>query len=99
MSSLESLPAEILLEVSNYLTSRSDVLQLSQVSSTLYTKVVPALYADVDLHGAEQCERTLGMIAQYPQVARHVRKLAVHPEHELDPRPRDQYRAWDNAGV
>ncbi|KAI0358361.1 hypothetical protein OH77DRAFT_1518410 [Trametes cingulata] len=99
MSSLESLPAEILLEVSNYLTSRSDVLQLSQVSSTLYTKVVPALYADVDLHGAEQCERTLGMIAQYPQVARHVRRLTVHPEHELDPRPRDQYRAWDNAGV
>ncbi|KAI0374110.1 hypothetical protein BV20DRAFT_1049515 [Pilatotrama ljubarskyi] len=99
MSSLESLPAEILLEIANYLSSRSDVLQLSQVSTALYAKIIPALYADVDLHGAEQCERTLGMIAQFPQVARHVRKLTVHPEHELDPRPRDQYRAWDNAGV
>ncbi|KAI0630286.1 hypothetical protein C8Q77DRAFT_1137332 [Trametes polyzona] len=99
MHPLESLPAEIFLELASYLSSRFDVLQLSQVSTTVYTKVVPALYADVDLHGAEQCERTLGMIERCPEVARHVRKLTVHPEHELTPRPRDQYRAWDNAGV
>ncbi|KAI0328658.1 hypothetical protein GY45DRAFT_1254523 [Cubamyces sp. BRFM 1775] len=98
-NALESLPAEIFLEVSSYLASRADVLQLSQVSKTVYTKVLPALYADVDLHGAEQCERTLAMIERCPQVARHVRKLTVHPEHEFHPRPHDQYRAWDNAGV
>ena len=39
------------------------------------------------------------MIERCPQVARHVRKLTVHPEHEFHPRPHDQYRAWDNAGV
>lgn len=68
-------------------------------STSVYAKVIPALYADVDLHGAEQCERTLGMIERCPEVARHVRRLTVHPEHELSPRPRDQYRAWDNAGL
>ncbi|KAH9858797.1 hypothetical protein C2E23DRAFT_768410 [Lenzites betulinus] len=99
MPSLDALPAEILLELASYLTSRSDVLQLSQVSPAVYAKVIPALYADVDLHGAEQCERTLTMIERCPDVACHVRKLTVHPEHELVPRPRDQYRAWDNAGV
>ncbi|EIW63382.1 uncharacterized protein TRAVEDRAFT_56411 [Trametes versicolor FP-101664 SS1] len=99
MTSIESLPAEIFLELATYLSSRSDVLQLSQVSTSVYAKVIPALYADVDLHGAEQCERTLGMIERCPEVARHVRRLTVHPEHELSPRPRDQYRAWDNAGV
>ncbi|KAI0769695.1 hypothetical protein BD413DRAFT_694227 [Trametes elegans] len=96
---LESLPAEIFAEVASYLSSRTDVLHLSQVSAGAYGKVAPALYADVDLHGAEQCERTLGMIARTPQVARHVRRLTVHPEHEPNPRPCEQYRAWDNAGV
>ncbi|KAI0743506.1 hypothetical protein C8Q80DRAFT_1107692 [Daedaleopsis nitida] len=96
---LDRLPSEILLEVANYLPSRSDVLQLSQVSSVMYAKVVPALYATVDLHGAEQCERTLGMLQRCPDVARHIRRLAVHPEHEVDPRPHDHARAWDNAGI
>ncbi|KAI8993089.1 hypothetical protein BD414DRAFT_412755 [Trametes punicea] len=99
MSSFESLPAEIFLEVAGYLSSLSDLLQLSEVSRAVYTKVLPALYADVDLHGAEQCECTLGLIERRPDVARHVRKLTVHPEHETHPRPREQYRAWDNAGV
>ncbi|KAL7281735.1 hypothetical protein ACG7TL_005053 [Trametes sanguinea] len=119
MSSLESLPTEIFLEVASYLSAASDLLQLSQVpppppprlarspaqrspltqSRNVYAKMLPALYADVDLHGAEQCERTLAMIERSPDVARHVRKLTVHPEHESLSRPRDQYRAWDNAGV
>ncbi|KAI9060262.1 hypothetical protein FKP32DRAFT_1687783 [Trametes sanguinea] len=99
MSSLESLPTEIFLEVATYLSAASDLLQLSQVSRNVYAKMLPALYADVDLHGAEQSERTLAMIERSPDVARHVRKLTVHPEHESHPRPRDQYRAWDNAGV
>ncbi|KAI0819964.1 hypothetical protein BC628DRAFT_1413365 [Trametes gibbosa] len=99
MPAFDSLPTEIFLELASYLTLRPDILQLSQVSSTVYAKVIPALYADVDLHGAEQCERTLAMIERCPDVARHVRRLTVHPEHELSPRPRDQYRAWDNAGV
>ncbi|KAI0675265.1 hypothetical protein C8Q78DRAFT_965506 [Trametes maxima] len=99
MLALDSLPAEIFLEVTSYLASRSDVFHLSQVSTAAYGKGIPALYAEVDLHGAEQCERTLSMMQRCPAVARHVRKLTVHPEHESTPRPRDQYRAWDNAGL
>ncbi|KAI1794065.1 hypothetical protein LXA43DRAFT_915845 [Ganoderma leucocontextum] len=95
---LDRLPAEILLEVASYLSPRTDVLQLNQVSSTLYAKVVPALYADVELHGVEQCERTLGMLQRCPQVARHTQRLAVFPEDE-PARPRDHLRAWDNAGI
>ncbi|KAI0645651.1 hypothetical protein C8Q79DRAFT_911439 [Trametes meyenii] len=99
MLALDSLPAEIFLEVTHYLASRPDVFHLSQVSTAAYDKVIPALYAEVDLHGAEQCERTLSMMQRCPTVARHVRRLTVHPEHEFTPRPRDQYRAWDNAGL
>ncbi|EJF65383.1 hypothetical protein DICSQDRAFT_99172 [Dichomitus squalens LYAD-421 SS1] len=95
---LDRLPAEILLEVASYLSSGSDVLQLSLVSSATYAKVVPALYADVELRGAEQCERTLAMLVRCPAVARHIRRLAVFPED--DPaRLRGRMRAWDSAGV
>ncbi|KAI0704983.1 hypothetical protein C8T65DRAFT_578005 [Cerioporus squamosus] len=96
---LDRLPAEILLEVTSYLTSRSHILHLSQVSSSVHAKVVPALYADVELHGAEQCERTLGMLQRRPDVARHIRRLSVYPEDEVSSRPREQLKAWDNAGV
>lgn len=64
----------------------------------MYAKVVPALYADVELHGAEQCERTLGMLQRCPDVARHTQRLAVFPEDE-SARPRDRVRVWDNAGI
>lgn len=53
----------------------------------------------MELHGAEQSERTLGMLLRRPDVARHIRTLSVHPEDELNSRPREQTRAWDNAGV
>ncbi|PIL36119.1 hypothetical protein GSI_01779 [Ganoderma sinense ZZ0214-1] len=95
---LDRLPAEILLEVATYLSPRTDILQLSRVSSVIYAKVIPALYADVELHGVEQCERTLGMLERCPDVARHTQRLAVFPEDEPT-RPRDRVRAWDNAGI
>lgn len=67
---------------------------------SLYAKVVPALYADVELHGAEQCESTLAMLQRCPDVARHIRTLAVYPEDDAPTRLRgDTLRAWDNAGV
>lgn len=76
------------------------VLTLVPQSSNLYVKVVPALYADVDLHGVEQCEHTLGMLQRSPAIARHIRRLSVHPEEESSSHPdRDHVRAWDNAGV
>ena len=68
-------------------------------SSTTFAKVAPALYADVELRGAEQCERTLGMLQRCPALARHIRRLAVFPEDEEFARPRRRLRAWDNAGV
>lgn len=53
----------------------------------------------MELHGADQCERTLGMLQRRPDVARHVRRLSVHPEDEVSSRPHEQIKAWDNAGV
>ena len=66
----------------------------------MYTKVLPALYVHVELHGAEQCERTLGMLQRRPDVARHIRRLVVFPEDDpARAAARDRVRAWDNAGV
>ncbi|KAH9929500.1 uncharacterized protein BXZ73DRAFT_48097 [Epithele typhae] len=97
---LDSLPAEILLEIANYLKSREDVLQLSRVSASIFAKVLPALYSDVELHGVIQCGRTLAMLECRPDVARHIRRLAVHPEDDVSPRAHGStLRAWDNAGV
>ena len=62
----------------------------------MYTKVLPALYVHVELHGAEQCERTLAMLRRREDVARGVRTLAVHPEGGAP--LSDRARAWDAAG-
>ena len=50
LNPLESLPAEIFLEVSNYLASRADVLQLSQVVRSNRTSPKPCRTSDSPLH-------------------------------------------------
>ncbi|PCH43638.1 hypothetical protein WOLCODRAFT_153691 [Wolfiporia cocos MD-104 SS10] len=100
-SPLNSVPADILLEIASYFSNLSDVLHLSLVSSNVYPKLIAAIYASVELHGPTQCEATLAMLHRCPAVARHVRTLVVRPER----RPRhasrrqDSVRTWETAGV
>ncbi|OBZ67182.1 hypothetical protein A0H81_12782 [Grifola frondosa] len=98
-TSLSSLPADILLEVAVHLSTLCEILHFGLTSTKVYSKVVPALYAFVELQGASQCERTLGMLQRCPEVARHVQRLAVHPEKFPALSGYDSARVWDNAGM
>lgn len=97
-SCLHTLPADVLLEIASYLNTLSDILHLGLTSYKVYLKVIPAVYAFVELQGPSQCEATLAMLQRRPDVARHVRKLVLRPEDQLTGR-KQQVRAWDNAGM
>lgn len=45
----------------------------------MYTRAIPALYTSVTLHDAQQCIRTLDMLARRADIARHVQKLVLRP--------------------
>lgn len=55
-------------------------------SRVIYPKVLATLYASVKLHGAAQCQDTLAMLKDTPDVARHVQELEVHPDYISDSR-------------
>jgi len=96
---LHSLPADVLLEITSYLNTLSDVLHLSLTSWKVYQKVIPAIYAFVELQGPSQCEATLAMLQRSPEIARHVRKLVIRPEEQMRSKSTRQVRVWDNAGT
>lgn len=74
---LATLPADLLLEVTSCLSSRTDILNLALSSKHLFASICPVLYAHVHLGTAEQCQRTLSMLRSRPNVARHVQKLYI----------------------
>lgn len=75
--SFAALPGDLILEVTSYLSSRTDILNLALSSKHLFTSTCPVLYAYVHLGTAEQCQRTLSMLRSRPDVARHVQKLYI----------------------
>lgn len=66
-------------------------------SSHIFARVIPSIYSSVELDGIEECEATLSMLAQSPHLARHVRKLVVHPESTGSRRQPKFLRAWNYA--
>ncbi|KAG2154510.1 uncharacterized protein EDB93DRAFT_1081328 [Suillus bovinus] len=74
---LAALPDDLLFEVTSCLSSRTDILNLALSSKYLFTSTCSALYAQVHLGTAEQCQRTLSMLRSRPDVARHIQKLHV----------------------
>ncbi|KAI0930452.1 hypothetical protein AcV5_007159 [Taiwanofungus camphoratus] len=98
-SPLHSVSADVLLEVVSYLSTLSDILHFGLASWKVYCKVIPAVYASVELQGPAQCEATLGMFQRCPEIARHVQKLVVRPEKLPNRKRRKLLRAWDNAGT
>ncbi|KIM83187.1 hypothetical protein PILCRDRAFT_819402 [Piloderma croceum F 1598] len=79
MSSLTSLPGDLLLEIAGFLELRSDLLHFSVSSSTLYSNVVSALYSSVVLDTSRQCINTLTMLHRHPEITRHIQTLLVRP--------------------
>ncbi|KAI0747342.1 hypothetical protein BC629DRAFT_1599394 [Irpex lacteus] len=79
--SLESLPADLLLDIASYLTDRGERLQLSLTSTLIYPKVIPSVYDTVKLAGSSQCLHTLAMLRDTPSLARHVQSLEIYPDH------------------
>lgn len=75
--SFAALPGDLILEVTSYLSSKTDILNLVLSSKHLFNSTCPALYAYVHLGTAEQCQRTLSMLRSRPDVARHVQKLYI----------------------
>lgn len=58
-------------------------------SEHLFLSLCSALYDDVKLDSAEQCEATLSMLDCRPEIARHVQKLYIRfspssSKHSLD---------------
>ncbi|KAI0292701.1 hypothetical protein B0F90DRAFT_224866 [Multifurca ochricompacta] len=78
--SLNTIPADILLEIADHLSYPSQVLHLFLTSSRIADALTPALYSRVILHGPTQCVRTLDMLYVRPDRARHVRALEVSPD-------------------
>ncbi|KIM69284.1 hypothetical protein SCLCIDRAFT_13355 [Scleroderma citrinum Foug A] len=74
---LASLPGDLLFEVSKFLDLKADVLSLASSARRLFFGLLPALYGDVCFDTFGQCEATLFMLNQHPDVARHVQKLVI----------------------
>ncbi|KAI0249590.1 hypothetical protein BJV78DRAFT_1276096 [Lactifluus subvellereus] len=75
--SLNTVPADILLEIADYLSCPAEVLHLYLTSSRIADALTPALYSRIVLRGPAQCMRTLDMLHARPERARHVRSLGV----------------------
>ncbi|THH32504.1 hypothetical protein EUX98_g1695 [Antrodiella citrinella] len=94
---INTIPSDILLEVVSYLYSLSDRLNFSRTSSRIFPRVIPSIYATVDLQGIDECEPTLSMLARTPALARHVQKLIVHPDGVGKRKQHESIRAWNCA--
>ncbi|KAH9957334.1 hypothetical protein BC827DRAFT_1226337, partial [Russula dissimulans] len=77
---MNTVPADVLLEIADYLSCPSEVLHLYLTSSRTADALTPALYSRIVLRGPAQCIRTLEMLYARPKRARHVRSLSVRPD-------------------
>lgn len=74
------VPADVLLEIADYLSCPSEILHLYLTSSRIADALTPALYSRIALRGPAQCIHTLDMLYARPDRARHVRSLSVCPD-------------------
>ncbi|KAJ7768719.1 hypothetical protein DFH07DRAFT_915432 [Mycena maculata] len=75
---VERLPASILQEIAGHISCLTDVLNFGLCSRLMWERLLPRLYADVDLKTNKQC-KLLSALAKRPAIARHIRTLAVRP--------------------
>ncbi|KAJ7594558.1 hypothetical protein C8J56DRAFT_927034 [Mycena floridula] len=79
-SGFASLPPDLQLEITSWLDTRGDILNLCLTSNHVFGIVSSVLYASVTLNTGEHCVRTLQMLARRPDIGRHVRELIVRPK-------------------
>lgn len=78
--SINTVPADILLEIADHLARPEEVLHLYLTSSKIADALTPALYSCIILRGSAQCIHTLNMLNARPDRARHVRSLGLCPD-------------------
>ncbi|KAH8993354.1 hypothetical protein EDB92DRAFT_1934503 [Lactarius akahatsu] len=78
--SINTVPADILLEIADHLARPAEVLHLYLTSSKIANALTPALYSCIILRGSAQCIHTLNMLNARPDRARHVRSLGLCPD-------------------
>ncbi|KAJ6622768.1 hypothetical protein B0H10DRAFT_2012805 [Mycena sp. CBHHK59/15] len=78
LASIELLPANILHEIAGYISCLEEVLNCSLTSHLMRERLMPRLYAEVDLKTNKQC-KALSVMAKHPGVVQHIKKLAVRP--------------------
>ncbi|KAH9168241.1 hypothetical protein EDB89DRAFT_2115384 [Lactarius sanguifluus] len=78
--SINTVPADILLEIADHLARPAEVLHLYLTSSKIADALTPALYSCIILRGSAQCIHTLDMLNARPDRARHVRSLGLCPD-------------------
>ncbi|KAH8995178.1 hypothetical protein EDB86DRAFT_2804655 [Lactarius hatsudake] len=78
--SINTVPADILLEIADHLARPAEVLHLYLTSSKVADALTPALYSSIILRGSAQCIHTLNMLNARPDRARHVRSLGLCPD-------------------
>ncbi|KAG6850443.1 hypothetical protein H0H93_013315 [Arthromyces matolae] len=83
-SRLTQAPRDLLIEIALALESRGDVLSLALTSSYIYSHVACVLYESVTLKNVEQCNHTLSMLSEKPEIACHVRSLYIRPRSTSD---------------
>ncbi|TFK71967.1 hypothetical protein BDN72DRAFT_876816 [Pluteus cervinus] len=76
------MPPDVMLEIVDHL-SPIDILNFSLTSSYVRDILMPALYETVLLKSSRKCLTTLPLLLTRPEIARHVRKLAVRPNYYL----------------
>ncbi|KAJ7116469.1 hypothetical protein C8R44DRAFT_792623 [Mycena epipterygia] len=74
------LPYDIIVEIVAHLPENY-ILKLCLLSRNVFNLLVPALYASVDLKSSSACRATLKRLVLEPNVAEHIRRLAVRPNH------------------
>ncbi|KAF7315425.1 hypothetical protein MIND_00057300 [Mycena indigotica] len=76
---LNTLPRDLLLEISAVLDCRHDLRSLAITSKALFINVAPVLYQTVVLKSVEQTTVTLAMLQRHLDIAHHVRELTISP--------------------
>ncbi|KAF6751609.1 hypothetical protein DFP72DRAFT_1172030 [Ephemerocybe angulata] len=78
-SLIEALPSFVIYEIGRQAESLCDVLNLSLASSRMRSLIAPFLYSNIELKTNKQCKATLVFLSKRPEIAQHIRRLAVHP--------------------
>ncbi|KAF5350906.1 hypothetical protein D9758_010510 [Tetrapyrgos nigripes] len=78
---LPPLPLDILGEITFFLDTPSDKLNLCLASKTVYNYLLPYLYWSLEIYDTKQCLDCVAFLNANSHLARYVRALILHPNY------------------